>query len=363
MQLLHTLKRLDMFSKVEESFESRSTSGGFISIVVYIAISIAFFAEFNEYLKYRERHEFSVDNSLDHKFDINFDIIVNTECHGLRMDIIDRSGDMNKVKSKIVKEKSEFKIKNEFSQPRKKLDGDQEHVHDIINLSKKIRKFTKGASRNSKGQSACRMYGTLTTNKIKGSFHITLINQGYMFSGPESSHNLTHIINEFSFGNFYPSLINPLDDTFQITENDSVAYQYYINVVPTIYKGFSISITLYLLGTNGKTLNTNQYSVNQNMIEADFFNHIPAGIFFTYDVEPILVKITEIKTPFSKFLIKMCSMIGGIFVTVGILFRIINYTSSRVVKPDSQNSSYSSILDKKNPTKADLVIPSNLYKD
>ncbi|OMJ26379.1 Endoplasmic reticulum-Golgi intermediate compartment protein 2 [Smittium culicis] len=324
-----------MFSKVEESFESRSTSGGFFSIVVYIAISIAFFAEFNEYLKYRERHEFSVDNSLDHKFDINFDIIVNTECQGLRMDIVDRSGDMNKVKSKIVKEKSDFKIKNEYSQPRKKLDGDQEHVHDIINLSKKARRFNKGANRNSKGQSACRMYGTLTTNKIKGSFHITLINQGYMFSAPETSHNLTHIINEFSFGNFYPSLINPLDDTFQITEN----------------------------GTNGKSLITNQYSVNQNMIEADFFNHIPAGIFFTYDVEPILVKITEIKTPFSKFLIKMCSMIGGIFVTVGILLRILNYTSSRVVKPDSHNSSYSSILDKKNPTKADLMTPSNLYKN
>ncbi|OLY82864.1 Endoplasmic reticulum-Golgi intermediate compartment protein 2 [Smittium mucronatum] len=317
MQFLNSFKRLDMFSKVEESFESRTTSGGLFSIIV-------------------ERHEFSVDNSLEHKFDINFDVVVKSDCSALRMDIVDRTGDINNVKSKIFKEKSDFRLLNTLSDTKKKLDGDQEHVHDIIKLSKKRRNFGKGFGSKSNDQHACRMYGTLTTNKvqlfylikflIKGSFHITLVDQGFGSNLPGSP------------------------------------------------------------GTNGKAIFTNQYSVNQNSVDADFFNHVAgihfltldrylsfftasnhffiiipkftAGIFFTYDVEPILVKITEIKTPFSKFLIKMCSMIGGIFVTVGILLRVINTTSSKISKPESPN--HSSILDQENPTKADLMTPDKL---
>lgn len=47
--------------------------------------------------------------------------------------------------------------------------------------------------------------------------------------------NFSHIINELSFGPFYPSLHNPLDSTVATTPAHFHKFQYYLSVVPTIY--------------------------------------------------------------------------------------------------------------------------------
>ena len=47
--------------------------------------------------------------------------------------------------------------------------------------------------------------------------------------------NFSHHVNELSFGPFYPSLTNPLDNTVATTETNFYKYQYYLSVVPTIY--------------------------------------------------------------------------------------------------------------------------------
>jgi hypothetical protein len=49
----------------------------------------------------------------------------------------------------------------------------------------------------------------------------------------------------------------------------------------------------------------------------------PAGIFMTYEIEPILVQITESRGGFMHFLTRMCGVVGGIYVTVGLLNNIL----------------------------------------
>ena len=44
-----------------------------------------------------------------------------------------------------------------------------------------------------------------------------------------------------------------------------------------------------------------------------------AGVFFIYDISPIMVKFTEKYTTFTTFLTSLCAIIGGVFTTAGLV--------------------------------------------
>ena len=66
---------------------------------------------------------------------------------------------------------------------------------------------------------ACRIYGTLSINKVAGNFHVTAgksltFPKGHVhFSGliPHKEYNFTRRINQFSFGTPSPGIIHPLE--------------------------------------------------------------------------------------------------------------------------------------------------------
>ena len=46
-------------------------------------------------------------------------------------------------------------------------------------------------------------------------------------------------------------------------------------------------------------------------------SHGVPGIFIKYDVFPFKIKIVEEHKPYSQFLVRLCGIIGGIFVVSG----------------------------------------------
>ncbi|CAG8587672.1 8758_t:CDS:1, partial [Ambispora gerdemannii] len=60
-------------------------------------------------------------------------------------------------------------------------------------------------------------------------------------------------------------------------------------------------------------------------------------IFFKYDIEPISVRITEKYTSFSQFLVRLCGIVGGIWVTAGFVFRIADGICRSVVINSDKN--------------------------
>jgi Endoplasmic reticulum vesicle transporter len=90
--------------------------------------------------------------------------------------------------------------------------------------------------RENEKKDACRIYGQLELHKCHGDFHITAKGHGYLVLGQEHiDHesiapwvafntrlipeiNFTHVIDEFSFGEFFPNIINPLDEASASTE-------------------------------------------------------------------------------------------------------------------------------------------------
>lgn len=109
-----------------------------------------------------------------------------------------------------------------------------------------------------------------------------------------------------SFGPFLPSLVNPLDRTISVATNRFFKFQYFMSIVPTTY-------SVGHPDTRGsRTIFTNQYAVTEQ--EKDINERTIPGIFFKYDIEPILLNIVETRDSFFVFLIKIVNILSGALV-------------------------------------------------
>ena len=133
------------------------------------------------------------------------------------------------------------------------------------------------------------------------------------------TYNVSHQIHSLSFGVHYPNRVNPLDGAAAVVKDGSGVFQYYVKVVPTTYQFAS-----------GLSLDSCQYSVTDQFKSA----HDPAagfvlpGVFFIYDISPIMVKFTEKTMSFSYFLTSLCAIVGGVFTTAGIVDGLVYHTAA-----------------------------------
>ena len=121
--------------------------------------------------------------------------------------------------------------------------------------------------------------------------------------------NMSHVITEFSFGKHFPEMTQPLDNSFEVTQDSAsllplesfrfadvpaefVAYQYYLRVVPTTY-----------VAPRSRPLQTNQYSVTHYERQLKPHLGVP-GIFFKFDVEPVRLTLIQRTTTFAQFFIR-----------------------------------------------------------
>lgn len=118
--------------------------------------------------------------------------------------------------------------------------------------------------------------------------------------------NFSHIISELSFGPFLPSLTNPLDMTINTASAHFHKFQYFMSIVPTVY---SIG---HPTDVGSVSVFTNQYAVTEQSTETNE-RSIP-GIFFKYDIEPILLNIVESRDGVFVFLIKIINVLSGALV-------------------------------------------------
>lgn len=117
---------------------------------------------------------------------------------------------------------------------------------------------------------ACRVYGSVLLKKVPGNIHITSLGHGY-WSWEHTPHelmNLSHVIHEYSFGPYFPDIAQPLDHSVEISHDHFAVFQYFVNIVPTIY-----------IDSRGRKISTNQYSVTDYTRTVQHGMGVP-GIFF-----------------------------------------------------------------------------------
>lgn len=133
--------------------------------------------------------------------------------------------------------------------------------------------------------------------------------------------NLSHVVHEFSFGPFFPAIAQPLDQSYEITQQRTsifppahnlklkntfaliafTIFQYFLRVVPTTY-----------IDASRRKLITSQYAVTDYSRSFEHGKGVP-GLFFKYDLEPMSVVIRERTTSLFQFLIRLAGVVGQSF--------------------------------------------------
>ncbi|KAF5026694.1 hypothetical protein F66182_1218 [Fusarium sp. NRRL 66182] len=313
----------DAFPKAKPQYIQRTSGGGKWTVAVSIVSLILIWGELGRWWRGAESHNFEVEAGVSRELQINLDIVVKMDCADVHVNVQDASGDRIMAARRLRTEKtlwaqwvdskgvhklgrdSEGRVNTGFGWNEQNYEEEgfgEEHVHDIVALGKKKAKWAR-TPRFRGNSDSCRIFGSLDLNKVQGDFHITARGHGYMGNGEHLDHskfNFSHVISELSYGPFYPSLVNPLDGTVNTAPGNFHKFQYYLSVVPTVYS------------VNSKSILTNQYAVTEQS-KAVNENYIP-GIFFKYDIEPILLTVHESRDSIISFLVKVINIVSGVLV-------------------------------------------------
>ncbi|OIW23606.1 DUF1692-domain-containing protein [Coniochaeta ligniaria NRRL 30616] len=320
----------DAFPKSKPQYVTRTSGGGKWTVAMAIVSIILLWSELSRWWRGEEMHTFAVEKGIGRSMQINLDVVVRMKCNDLHVNVQDAAGDRilaasmlkldptnwsqwvdNKGIHKLGRDKDGRVITGEGYTSIAHDEGfGEEHVHDIVALGRKKARWGKTPRIWGGGEpDSCRIFGSLELNKVQGDFHITARGHGYPGMGQHLDHdsfNFSHIVSELSFGPFLPSLVNPLDRTISIATSRFYKFQYFMSVVPTTYSvGHPDS-------SGSRTILTNQYAVTEQ--EKEIGERTIPGIFFKYDIEPMLLNIVETRDSFFVFLIKIVNILSGALV-------------------------------------------------
>ena len=142
-----------------------------------------------------------------------------------------------------------------------------------------------------------------------------------------------------------------------MAEKGATMFQYYLKIVPTLYSRtdnlfasnqFSVtrhSKGMYLIGSIKKKQHINNNLEMKILLPLFFYistvvslmsgeSGMP-GVFFSYELAPVMVKYTEKDKSFGHFATGLCAIIGGVFTVAGLVDKIF-YTSSRLLEEKLQ---------------------------
>jgi hypothetical protein len=178
----------------------------------------------------------------------------------------------------------------------------------------------------------CRIRGSFDVQRVAGNFHFApgksfqhaqFHVHDFMSLGDINKYNVSHVINSLSFGPKLESFKNPLDGVVRGADGPGM-FQYYIKVVPTTYKDGS------------EVVSTNQFSYTEYFKSAagQPAGRTLPGVFFIYEISPILVEYSPDSRSFLHFLVQLCAIVGGIF-TVSGMFDTVLYKTQRIMAAKS----------------------------
>ncbi|KAI0636321.1 DUF1692-domain-containing protein [Trametes polyzona] len=329
------LAQFDAFPKVPSTYKTRSESRGFLTIFVAFVAFLLVLNDIGEYIWGWPDYEFGVDTDQSNALDINVDMVVNMPCQYLSVDLRDAVGDRLFLSDGFRRDGTKFDIGQATSL---KEHAEALSARQAVAQSRSSRGFFDVLLRRTGNSykptynyqpdgSACRVFGTITAKRVTANLHVTTLGHGYA-SHTHVDHklmNLSHVITEFSFGPYFPDITQPLDNSFELTHDPFVAYQYYLHVVPTTY-----------IAPRSKPLNTNQYSVTHYTRVLDHHRGTP-GIFFKFDLEPMKLTIHQRTTTLVQLFIRTVGVIGGVFVCMGYAVKITGHAVDAVTGADKTN--------------------------
>lgn len=310
------VKTFDAFPKVDPQHQVRSQRGGLSTLLTYFLGLLILWVEVGGYIGGYVDRQFLVDDVLRSDLTINLDMIVAMPCEYLHTNVEDITRDRFLAGETLNFEGVKFFIPPNFSINNPNDFHETPDLDEVMQESLRA-EFSQLGRRVNEGAPACHIFGSIPVNQVKGDFRITAKGFGYRdrLFVPLEALNFSHVIQEFSYGDFYPFLNNPLDATGKVTEENLQTYLYHAKVVPTLYEKLGLEV------------DTTQYSLTENhhVVKVDPHSKRPQeilGIYFAYEFEPIKLIIREKRIPFLQFIAKLGTIAGGVVVAAGYLFKL-----------------------------------------
>ncbi|CAR22980.1 Erv41p [Lachancea thermotolerans CBS 6340] len=298
------LRTFDAFPKTEEQHVRKSSKGGYTSILTYVFLIFIAWSEFGSFFGGYVDEQYGVSKDLREAVQINMDMFVHMPCQWLDVIVQDHTGDRKLVREELKMESIPFFLpfgtavneRNEIAS----LGLDEVLAEAIPGQFRDQIDF--GSEDESKEFNGCHVFGTITVNMVKGDLIIIPRSQSVRDFGrmPPDAINLSHVINEFSFGDFYPYIDNPLDRSARITAEHTTSFHYHTSVVPTIFQKL------------GAEVNTNQYSLSETKHETPPSGLRVPAIIFSYSFEALTITIRDERISFWQFIVRLVAILSFI---------------------------------------------------
>ncbi|CAB9515229.1 reticulum-Golgi intermediate compartment protein 3 [Seminavis robusta] len=331
------LRRLDAFQKVRRDAQSKSALGGIITLVAISAASILFLSEVYIYLRGVTRHSLHLSESthvpltrqsakMPGKIRLQFKITFpHLTCRKLDFALDDASHGAGTLE---------------------KAYGRQSLTLRTPTLSELKLAMETGAT-PAATRHGCTIQGDLKIPLVAGEFAISITRRTWAeatstlllgllddrqlpdASLPQKSEfNVSHYIHYIRFGTPFPKAKDaPLEGRLHRIQNKMggiALQQIHVKLIPTIYQRFLIAKNTYQLSVVDQT-------VQPETLVAKGVPLLP-GIAVSYDFTPLAVHHVESRENIFVFLSSLVSIVGGVFVTVGMATGLLVHSAAAVAK-------------------------------
>lgn len=305
------VRTFDAFPKVSAEHSVRSQRGGLSTVLTVFFMLLIAWIEIGGYLGGYTDRRFAVDKQIRLALDINVDMVVAMPCLEIVTNVMDITSDTYMAGEVLNMQGVDFHVPEFYRINSANDEHETKDFDEIFQGSLKAEYTIKGAHANSNAP-ACHVFGTIPVNHVRGEFFIIGRHLLRRNRHTEQQHgfNFSHVIYEFSYGDFYPYLTNPLDATAKVTDQADMQYKYFAKVVPTLYEKLGVDIDVY------------QYSLTEIHQRTRLEDLHPPGIYFTYGFEPIKLSIRERRLTFLQFVAKLATILLGLLIAAGYLLRL-----------------------------------------
>ncbi|KAK7196114.1 Endoplasmic reticulum vesicle transporter [Novymonas esmeraldas] len=293
-------RRADFFRRIPKDLTESTTVGAIISIACVVVMVLLFAGEVISFVSPRIQSDMVIMPDLDDASTIKVSLDMSfpsVPCAVLTLDILD------------VLHNHMFNSMEHITRTR--LDAAGQPINDGRSLDEVV-SVAEG----------CRLTGYIHVAKVPGNFHVSGHGrQDVVAKYFPNGINVEHVIHHLSFGSTdvkklaKQAQLHPLDGK-EHRNSVPMVYQYFLDIVPTIYEGsFSTSHTYQFTGTSSSSL-------------------VPplqmAALVFQYQLSPITVRYSSARVSFTHFLTYVCAIIGGVYTVAGLLSRFVQTSAAHL---------------------------------
>ncbi|KAH3900027.1 related to ER-derived vesicles protein ERV41 [Saccharomycodes ludwigii] len=302
------LRTFDAFPKTQAQYQQSNDNTSkkitIKTILFYLYLLFIAWSEFGSFFGGYLDEQYIVDDTPRETAQINIDFFIRTPCELLNVAVRDQTRDIFIISEKLNFENMPFFIPGDIKaidNPKKVKTPELDELLSQAIPAEFREKLDTSKMIGSDNFDGCHIFGSVPITKVEGQLQIT----SKMFSPfdiggipADAKIDFSHVINELSFGEFFPYIDNQLDNTARLTNKPATSFKYSLHVVPTIYKSL------------GATLNTNQYSLSESISEVKNIGGFEAaGIMISYKFESLTVVVEDKRISFLQFIVRLITIL------------------------------------------------------